>query len=301
MPLIIPEKLPAGDLLEKENIFVMHEARAASQDIRPLKLLMVNLMEDKAIAETQIARLLANTPIQVELVLIKLGRTESCCGLNDYMNTFYKELPDIQNEKFDGMIMSGAPIEIYDFEEVPYWDEFCDILAFAQKNVYSSFYLGWSAHAALYHNFGIESIPCKRILGVYEHTLKRTHSPLVRGFDDVFFAPHTQIARLDSIAIEKNQELRILASSREAGEYLIQTGGGKQIFVLGHPEYDRETLGLEYFKHLRQGEEIDVPKNYFQDGTKDVMVKWRGHGSMLLSNWLNYYVYQETPYDLQSI
>ncbi|MGP1570494.1 MAG: homoserine O-succinyltransferase [Eubacteriales bacterium] len=301
MPLIIPEKLPAADLLEKENIFVMHEARAASQDIRPLKLLMVNLMEDKAIAETQIARLLANTPIQVELTLIKLGRTESTCGLNDYMNTFYKELADIETQKFDGMIMSGAAIESYEFEEIPYWDEFCDLLLFAQKNVYSSFYIGYSAHAALYQNFKIPSVPTDRILGVYEHILKRTHSPLVRGFDDVFFAPHTQLAKLDSGAIESCKELRVLASSKEAGEYLIQTDGGKEIFVLGHPEYDRETLGLEYFKHLRQGEDIEIPKNYFQEGTKDVMVRWRGHGSMLLSNWLNYYVYQETPYDLQSI
>lgn len=301
MPLIIPEKLPAADLLEKENIFVMHEARAASQDIRPLKLLMVNLMDDKAIAETQIARLLANTPIQVELTLIKLGRTETVSGLNDYMNTFYKELVDIENQKFDGMIMSGAPIESYEFEEIPYWDEFCDLLSFAQKNVYSSFYIGYSAHAALYQNFKISSIPCKRILGVYEHTLKRSHTPLTRGFDDLFFAPHAQLAKLDSAALDGCKDLRVLASSKEAGEYLIQTDGGRQIFVLGHPEYDRETLGLEYFKHLRQGEDVQIPVNYFQEGTKDVMVKWRGHGSMLLSNWLNYYVYQETPYDLQSI
>ncbi len=301
MPLIIPEKLPAADLLEKENIFVMHEARAASQDIRPLKLLMVNLMEDKAIAEAQIARLLANTPLQVELTLVKVGRTGIVEGLHDYMNTFYKELADIENQKFDGMIMSGASIESYEFEEIPYWTEFCELLEFAKGNVYSSFFIGWSAHAALYRNFGIDSKMCARILGVYEHKVLRKEVPLVRGFDDVFSAPHAQLAVLDSQAVKAENNLRVLAGSDKVGEYLLQTWDGKQIFVLGHPEYDRETLGLEYFKHLRQGEEISPPENYFKDGTKDVMVKWRGHGSMLLSNWLNYYVYQETPYDLQRI
>lgn len=300
MPLIIPEKLPAADLLEKENIFVMHQARAASQDIRPLRLLMVNLMDDKAIAETQLARLLANTPIQVELTLIKFGTSGILAGLHEYMNTFYKELEDIKNEKFDGMIITGASIESYDFEEIPYWSELCDLLEYAKKNVYSSFFIGWSAHAALYKNFGVKSNPCKRILGVYEHELLRSRTPLVRGFDDVFFVPHAQKARLSEIP-DTNGLLRVLASSKEVGEYLLETDGGRQIFVLGHPEYDKETLGLEYFKHLRQGEEIEMPENYFKEGTKDVMVKWRGHGSMLLSNWLNYYVYQETPYDLSGL
>lgn len=301
MPLIIPEKLPAADMLEKENIFVMHEARAALQDIRPLKLLMVNLMDDKAIAETQIARLLANSPLQVELTLIKLGVGNEIGGLNDYMNTFYKDLSSIGNEKFDGMIMTGASIESYDFEEIPYWKEICELLEYAKKNVYSSFYIGWSAHAALYKYFEIESEPCKRILGVYEHRLLRSRTPLVRGFDDNFWVPHAQTGCIAQNTDMGKFGLSVLAISDEVGEYLIKTDGGRQIFVLGHPEYDRETLGLEYFKHLRQGENLDMPVNYFKEGSKDVLVKWRGHGSMLLSNWLNYYVYQATPYDLQEI
>ncbi|MHC1722031.1 MAG: homoserine O-succinyltransferase [Aminipila sp.] len=304
MPLIIPDKLPAGDLLQKENIFVMHDAAAIKQDIRPLRILMVNLMPDKAATETQLARVLANSPLQVELTLVRMGTHEFKNVLEEYLDTFYKTFDEIKNERFDGMILTGAPVETLKFEEVDYWEELCQILEYSKTNVYSSMYICWGAQAGLYYHFGIDKYPMdEKMFGVFEHKVTRAHSPLLRGFDDVFWAPHSRYTQIHKSDIVSHPEIRILAESDEAGPHILATDNGRQIFIIGHQEYDRETLGLEYYRDVRQGVPVSVPKNYFKDDQpgKDVLVRWRGHASMLFANWLNYYVYQETPYDLAQL
>lgn len=304
MPLIIPDKLPAGDLLQKENIFVMHDAAAIKQDIRPLRILMVNLMPDKAATETQLARVLANSPLQVELTLVRMGTHESKNVLEEYLDTFYKTFDEIKDERFDGMILTGAPVETLKFEEVDYWEELCQILEYSKTNVYSSMYICWGAQAGLYYHFGIDKYPMdEKMFGVFEHKVTRAHSPLLRGFDDVFWAPHSRYTQIRRSDIVSHPEIRILAESEEAGPHILATDNGRQIFIIGHQEYDRETLGLEYYRDVRQGAPVSVPKNYFKDDQpgKDVLVRWRGHASMLFANWLNYYVYQETPYDLAQL
>lgn len=304
MPLIIPDKLPAGDLLQKENIFVMHDAAAIKQDIRPLRILMVNLMPDKAATETQLARVLANSPLQVELTLVRMGTHEFKNVLEEYLDTFYKTFEEIKNERFDGMILTGAPVETLKFEEVDYWEELCQILEYSKTNVYSSMYICWGAQAGLYYHFGIDKYPMdEKMFGVFEHKVTRAHSPLLRGFDDVFWAPHSRYTQIHKSDIVAHPEIRILAESDEAGPHILATDNGRQIFIIGHQEYDRETLGLEYYRDVRQGVPVSVPKNYFKDDQpgKDVLVRWRGHASMLFANWLNYYVYQETPYDLTQL
>lgn len=304
MPLIIPDKLPAGDLLQKENIFVMHDAAAVKQDIRPLRILMVNLMPNKAATETQLARVLANSPLQVELTLVRMGTHESKNVLEEYLDTFYKTFDEIKNERFDGMILTGAPVETIRFEEVDYWEELCQILEYSKTNIYSSMYICWGAQAGLYYHFGIDKYPMdEKMFGVFEHKVTRAHSPLLRGFDDVFWAPHSRYTQIRKSDIVSQPEIRILAESEEAGPHILATDNGRQIFIIGHQEYDRETLGLEYYRDVRQGVPVSVPKNYFKDDQpgKDVIVRWRGHASMLFANWLNYYVYQETPYDLDQL
>ena len=304
MPLIIPDKLPAGDLLQKENIFVMHDAAAVKQDIRPLRILMVNLMPDKAATETQLARVLANSPLQVELTLLRMGTHESKNVLEEYLDTFYKTFDEIKGQRFDGMILTGAPVETLSFKEVDYWEELCKILEYSKTNVYSSMYICWGAQAGLYYHFGIDKYPMnEKMFGVFEHKVTRAHSPLLRGFDDVFWAPHSRYTQIRKTDIASHPEIRILAESEEAGPHILATDNGRQIFIIGHQEYDRETLGLEYYRDVRQGVPVSVPKNYFKDDQpgKDVVVRWRGHASMLFANWLNYYVYQETPYDLTQL
>ncbi|WP_312654213.1 homoserine O-acetyltransferase MetA [Aminipila sp.] len=304
MPLIIPDKLPAGDLLQKENIFVMHDAAAIKQDIRPLRILMVNLMPDKAATETQLARVLANSPLQVELTLLRMGTHESKNVLEEYLDTFYKTFDEIKGQRFDGMILTGAPVETLSFEEVDYWEELCQIFKYSKTNVYSSMYICWGAQAGLYYHFGIDKYPMdEKMFGVFEHKVTRAHSPLLRGFDDVFWAPHSRYTQTLKSDIVFHPEIRILAESEEAGPHILATDNGRQIFIIGHQEYDRETLGLEYYRDVRQGGPVSVPKNYFKDDQpgKDVVVRWRGHASMLFANWLNYYVYQETPYDLTQL
>nr|WP_315020431.1 homoserine O-succinyltransferase [uncultured Aminipila sp.] len=304
MPLIIPDKLPAGDLLQKENIFVMHDAAAVKQDIRPLRILMVNLMPDKAATETQLARVLANSPLQVELTLVRMGTHESKNVLEQYLDTFYKTFDEIKGQRFDGMILTGAPVETLNFEEVDYWEELCRILEYSKTNVYSSMYICWGAQAGLYYHFGVDKYPMdEKMFGVFEHKVTRAHSPLLRGFDDVFWAPHSRYTQIRKSDIVSHPEIRILAESEEAGPHILATDNGRQIFIIGHQEYDRETLGLEYYRDVRQGVPVSVPKNYFKDDQpgKDVLVRWRGHASMLFANWLNYYVYQETPYDLAQL
>lgn len=304
MPLIIPDKLPAGDLLQKENIFVMHDAAAIKQDIRPLRILMVNLMPDKAATETQLARVLANSPLQVELTLLRMGTHESKNVLEEYLDTFYKTFDEIKGQRFDGMILTGAPVETLSFEEVDYWQELCQIFEYSKTNVYSSMYICWGAQAGLYYHFGIDKYPMnEKMFGVFEHKVTRAHSPLLRGFDDVFWAPHSRYTQIRKSDIVSHPEIRILAESEEAGPHILATDNGRQIFIIGHQEYDRETLGLEYYRDVRQGGAVSIPKNYFKEDQpgKDVVVRWRGHASMLFANWLNYYVYQETPYDLTQL
>lgn len=305
MPLIIPDKLPAADMLQKENVFVMHDKRAEAQDIRPLRILMVNLMPDKATTETQLARVLANSPLQVELTLLRMGTHDSKHVMEAYLEHFYKTFDEIKEERFDGMILTGAPVETIPFEEVDYWDELCQILEYSKTNVYSNMYICWGAQAALYYHYGINKYPLEeKMFGVFEHKVKRVHSPLMRGFDDVFWGPHSRYTMIRKEDIQDHQEIRILAESDEAGPHIMATDNGRQIFIIGHQEYDKETIGLEYYREFRKdGEKAQIPKNYFKDDTpgKDIVVRWRGHANMLFANWLNYYVYQDTPYDLADL
>jgi homoserine O-succinyltransferase len=304
MPLIIPNNLPAADALKKENIFTMENARAARQDIRPLEILIVNLMPTKIATEIQLARVLANTPLQVELTLLCMDTHESQNTTREHLNAFYKTLPEIKNKRFDGMILTGAPVETIPFEEVDYWDELCDMLEYAKKNVYSSMHICWGAQAGLYYHYGIDKHPMERKLsGVFEHTVVRPQTPLLRGFDETFYAPHSRHTYVRKEDIEKHPEIRILVESEEAGPHILATDNGRQIFIFGHQEYDKETLDLEYKRDVQKGVSIGVPENYYKDDDpgRGILFRWRGHGSLLFSNWLNYYVYQETPYDLSTL
>ena len=304
MPIIIPNDLPASDLLLRENIFVMHRGRAVTQDIRPLKILIVNLMPTKVATETQLARVLANSPLQVELTLVRMDTHEALNTPEEHLEAFYTTLPEIKNKRFDGMILTGAPVETIPYEDVDYWDELCDLLEYAKENVYSSMFICWGAQAALYHYYGIpKHLLEKKIFGVFEEKVVRPFNPLVRGFDEYFYAPHSRHTYIDRSDIAKTPELRILAESKEAGVHIASTENGREIFVLGHQEYDKETLGLEYYRDIGRGLKIDVPKNYFRDDEpgNEVLFRWRCHASMLFSNWLNYYVYQSTPYDLDKM
>ena len=304
MPLIIPNELPATEALQKENIFVMHTARAYSQDIRPLKIVVVNLMPTKIATETQLSRVLANSPLQVELTLVAMDSHESRNVSQEHLSYFYKSLEEIKDEYFDGMILTGAPVEQIPFEEVDYWKELCEIFEFAKTHVYSSMFICWGAQASLYYHYGINKhMTDGKVFGVFEHNVVRAHNPLVRGFDEVFYAPHSRHTEVYKEDIEAHPELRILAESEEAGPHIISTENGRQIFILGHQEYDKDTLAGEYFRDINKGLEIDVPKNYFRDDDpkKEILFRWRGHASLLFSNWLNYYVYQDTPYDLSEL
>ncbi len=304
MPLIIPNGLPASDLLQKENIFVMHTSRATTQDIRPLKILIVNLMPTKVATETQLARVLANSPLQVELTLVRMDSHETKNIAEKHMDTFYKTLPQIKGKQFDGMILTGAPVETIPFEDVDYWTELCEIFEFARKGVYSSMFICWGAQAALYYYYGIQKhLLDKKVFGVFEEKVVRPQNPLVRGFDETFYAPHSRHTEILTEDIKARPELRILAESDKAGVHIASTENGRQIFVLGHQEYDKETLGLEYYRDLQRGLEIEVPENYFVEDDPDqgVCFRWRSHASLLFSNWLNYYVYQETPYDISTL
>lgn len=304
MPLIIPDSLPAAGALQRENIFTMAEARAISQDIRPLKIVIVNLMPTKIATETQLARVLANTPIQVEMTLLRMDTHESKNVSQAHMDSFYKTLDEIESDRYDGMILTGAPVEQMPFEEVDYWEELTGIFEFAKENVYSSFFICWGAQAALYYHYGIPKYQLsQKIFGVYPQKVKRPHNPLMRGFDEVFYAPHSRHTEVRREDIVKDKRIRILAESKEAGPHILSTEDGREIFVLGHQEYDKETLANEYFRDLNAGLEIDVPENYFvgDDPEGEIMFRWRAHASLLFSNWLNYYVYQATPYNLEQM
>ncbi len=304
MPIKIPDNLPAVKTLEGENIFVMTENRAVTQDIRPLKILILNLMPKKIETETQFARLLGNSPLQVEMELIHTKSHKSKNVAEEHLLAFYKTFDDIKEQNFDGMIITGAPVEHLPFEEVEYWQELCEIMEWSKTHVHSTFHVCWGAQAGLYYHYGINKreVPAK-MFGVFPHVVEYKNSILFRGFDDVFMVPqsrHTTVLRED---IERINDLKILASSDKTGVYAVTTKNGRQIFITGHSEYDPETLKNEYLRDLSQGKPISVPENYFpgDDPSLPPLVSWRGHAHLLFSNWLNYFVYQSTPYDIKKV
>ena len=304
MPIKIPESLPARATLESENIFTITEHRAVTQVIRPLRILLLNLMPTKVVTETQLARLLGNSPLQIELELIMTTSRESRNTSREHMLSFYKTFDDVRDQHFDGMVITGAPVEQMEFEQVDYWDELCAIMEWSKTHVTSTFHICWGAQAGLYYHFGIRKIPLeKKLFGVFEHTVERRSSMLLRGFDDTFFVPHSRHTTISRADVEAVPQLKILASSPEAGIYAIATDKGRQIFITGHSEYDAETLKLEYERDKKAGLPIDVPKNYFpdDDDTKPPRVTWRSHANLIYTNWLNYYVYQRTPYIIDDI
>lgn len=304
MPIKIPNELPATKTLQDENIFVMTETRARTQDIRPLRILLLNLMPTKIDTETQLSRLLGNTPLQVELELIRVSSHEQKNTPEEHMLAFYRPFSDVQEEYFDGMIITGAPVEQLPFEKVDYWSELCRIMDWSISHVHSTFHICWGAQAGLYYHFGIQKKPLpEKLFGVFPHTLDYRRSILFRGFDNVFMVPHSRHTTVDRKDIEAVPQLRILASSEQAGVYAVATRNGRQIFITGHSEYDPLTLDREYRRDLAAGKPIHVPCNYYpgDDPAREPMVTWRAHANLLYSNWLNYFVYQTTPYDLSQM
>ena len=304
MPIKIPNELPAVKTLADENIFVMTESRAITQDIRPLKILLLNLMPKKIETETQLSRLLGNTPLQIELELIKTKDHVSKNTSAEHMLAFYKTFDDVKDKTFDGLIITGAPVEQMPFEEVEYWDELCTIMEWSKTHVHSTLHICWGAQAGLYYHYGIQKVPLsEKISGVYPHRVDYKRSILFRGFDDVFMVPqsrHTTVRTEDVLAVPG---LKLLASSDETGVYAIATDGGRQVFITGHSEYDADTLKNEYLRDLAAGLNPIIPKNYFPDDDpqKQPLVTWRAHANLLWCNWLNYFVYQTTPYDISEI
>ena len=304
MPITIPNGLPAAQTLAEENIFVMHETRAASQDIRPLQILVLNLMPTKIATETQLARLLGNTPLQVELAFMRTKSHESKNTSKEHLSKFYTTFDEIRDRNYDGLIITGAPVEHMEFEEVEYWNELCQIMEWSRTHVYSTFHICWGAQAALYYHYGIRKYPLEeKMFGIFPHRVERRSSMLMRGFDDVFMVPHSRHTTVLREDIERCSKLKILASSEKAGIYAVATEGGRQVFITGHSEYDAETLKTEYMRDKNLGLPIRVPENYFpnDDDTQSPVVSWRSHANLLYQNWLNYFVYQTTPFDLQSI
>lgn len=304
MPIKIPNDLPAVKTLADENIFVMTETRAMTQDIRPLKILLLNLMPKKIETETQLSRLLGNSPLQVDLEFIHTKSHRSKNTSPEHLFTFYKTFDDIKDRTFDGMIITGAPVELMEFEEVEYWEELCEIMEWTKTHVHSTLHICWGAQAGLYYHYGIkkQTLPAK-LFGVFPHTVDYKHSILFRGFDDVFMVPQSRHTTVDIKEVEKIEKLKILSTSEKGGLYAAATKGGKQVFITGHSEYDAETLKNEYLRDVNEGKEIAVPENYFPDDNpeKDPIVSWRAHANLLYTNWLNYFVYQTTPYDIEEI
>ena len=300
MPLIIPKTLPAYDALYEENVFVMHRERALSQHIRALEILLLNLLPTKIATEPQIARLLANTPIQVHMTLLQTASHAATHVSAAHLEAFYKTFDEVKNDRYDGMIIRGAPVEQLPFEDVEYWQELCSSMDWSRTHVHSTLHICWGAQAALYHHYGIEKVPLeKKLFGVFPHRVEYKNPILLRGFDDVFMVPHSRHTTVRREDIERVPELKILASSEQAGVYAIFTAGGRQIFLTGHAEYDPDTLRREYERDKALGLPIAVPENYFPGNadTKPPFVTWRSHANLLFSNWLNYFVYQTTPYD----
>ena len=304
MPIQIPNDLPAAGTLQQENIFVMTQTRAISQDIRPLEIVVLNLMPTKVVTETQLSRLLGNTPLQVNLELIHTTSHKAKNVAQEHLLAFYKSFDEIKHRKFDGMVITGAPVEQMEFEEVDYWQELCEIMEWSKTNVHSTFHICWGAQAGLYYHYGIKKYPLpEKMFGVFEHQVDYKRSILLRGFDDRFWVPHSRHTTIRREDVEKVPGLRILASSEQAGVYAMASREGRQIFITGHSEYDPETLKTEYLRDKNLGLPIRVPENYFpdDDDTRDPVVRWRAHANLLYSNWLNYFVYQTTPYDIMSI
>ena len=303
MPIKIDNQLPARKTLESENIFVMDENRATTQDIRPLRILILNLMPTKITTETQLARLLGNTPLQIEVELLTVGRAPKHTA-KEHMLAFYKTFDSVKDQYFDGMVITGAPVETMPFEEVEYWQELCEIMDWSTSHVYSTFHICWGAQAALYHHYGIPKEPLpEKLFGVFHHRVTHKGSILFRGFDDVFMVPHSRHTTVSRENILKVKELKILAESEEAGVYAISTDEGRRIFITGQSEYDTETLAQEYWRDKEAGLPIKVPQNYFpdDDDSKQPASTWRSGANLLYSNWLNYFVYQSTPYDINTV
>lgn len=304
MPIRIPENLPTTEILTSENIFVMGENRAEHQDIRPLEIAILNLMPTKIVTETQLLRLLGNSPLQVNITLLHPKTHTPKNTPHDHLLKFYKTFDYIMNQKFDGLVITGAPVEQLDYEEVDFWDELTRIMDWAEHSVFSTMFICWGAQAGLFYHYGIPKYPLsKKVFGVFSHRVTKQHVKLLRGFDDKFYAPHSRHAEVRKGDIEKIPVLEILAESREAGVYLVVSQDGRQVFVTGHPEYDPVTLKWEYDRDVQKGLSIAIPINYYpgDDPSRAPVVKWRSHANLLFSNWLNYYVYQETPYDLKEI
>ena len=304
MPIRIPNNLPAAAALQQENIFVMQQDRAVTQDIRPLEIVLLNLMPTKVVTETQLSRLLGNTPLQVNLELMHTTSHQPKNVSADHMLSFYKSFEELKHRKFDGMVITGAPVELMPFEEVDYWAELCEIMEWSKTHVHSTFHICWGAQAGLYYHYGINKHTMdEKLFGVFPHTADYKRAILLRGFDDTFWVPHSRHTTIDRADIEAVPELKIIASSEEAGVYAVMNKGGRQIFVTGHSEYDQDTLKREYLRDKSQGLPIHVPENYFpdDDDSQEPIVRWRSHANLLFSNWLNYFVYQTTPYDIMSI
>ena len=304
MPIKIPEDLPANSILRGENIFCMTEKRALSQDIRPLKIAILNIMPTKIVTETQLARVLGNTPLQVEIDFLMTASHKSKNTSQDHIDEFYKTFDDIKNQKYDGFIITGAPVELLEFEDVTYWDELKEIMEWSKTNVTSTMHICWAAMAGLYYHYGINkfNLP-KKLFGVYKHKVERKTTMLVRGFDDEFYVPHSRHSYVKSEDIDAVDDLLTIAMSDDAGVYIVASSDKKQIFVTGHSEYDADTLSKEYFRDVEAGLDIDIHNNYFADDNPDnpPVVTWRSHANLLFSNWLNYYVYQTTPYNINEI
>ncbi|TVR61654.1 MAG: homoserine O-succinyltransferase [Spirochaetaceae bacterium] len=304
MPINIPDTLPAKEQLERENIFVISEERAVHQDIRPLKIAIVNLMPTKIATETHLLRLLSNSPLQVNIDLVHTASYESKNTDPEHLERFYTSLEHIRSHRYDGMIITGAPVETIPFEDVDYWDELAAIMEYSRHNVYSTMHICWGAQAGLYHHYGIDKYPLPRkLFGVFEHRRHDTHIPLFRGFDERFPVPHSRYTEVRRKDIESRPELQILATSEHAGVCVVAAHDGRQIFITGHFEYDADTLALEYRRDVEKGLPIDVPVQYFPDNdpTRPPIPTWRAHAHLLFVNWLNYYVYQATPYDLADL
>jgi len=304
MPLNIPDKLPAIEILREENIFVMNETRASHQDIRPLKIIILNLMPLKISTETDLLRLLSNSPLQIEIDFMKIkGHTPKNTSVQ-HMKEFYRNFDVLKKKKYDGMIITGAPVEQLDFEEVTYWDEMKQIMDWAEHHVTSTLFICWAAQAGLYHHYKIPKYPLeKKMFGVFEHCLSNTKLPIFRGFDDVFYMPHSRHTEIRKEDVEKVDELEIIACSDKAGVTIVKAKNGRQLFVTGHSEYSRNTLDTEYKRDVKKKLPIEIPLNYYPDNDpgKDPVMRWKSTANLLFSNWLNYYVYQETPYDLEAI
>ncbi len=304
MPIRIPNDLPATSALQQENIFVMTETRAVTQDIRPLEIVLLNLMPTKIVTETQLTRLLGNTPLQVHLELMHTSSHKSKNVSEDHLLSFYKTFDELKDRKFDGMVITGAPVELMPFEEVDYWPELCEIMEWSKTHVHSTLHICWGAQAGLYYHYGIQKRTLdQKLFGVFQHTVEDPNFILFRGFDDKFWVPHSRNTTVDREDIEAVPGLKILAASPEAGVYAVKNDGCKQVFLMGHAEYDRDTLYKEYMRDVAAGIDIQVPANYFPDDDPSQMplVKWRSCAHLLYTNWLNYCVYQTAPYDIRDI